>query len=303
MRRGQRSRRSVSHTGSQQGRQQTQHTRGSTNRRGSSESQPQVINLRRSARLNRDSSLSSSLSSRAIEAESIRESLRISSRQTHTSRRNLTHREEQRQRTPNISPNTSPTETDIMHQSTNIDGHVVNSDDRAYTLELAYPLPSRVQINSTMSPPIAVRLRIRNPNTGVEISGQDELSYLFLSVSLCRENGEGLLMQSHEMQGTSASLEPLNEREHLPRVPEVNGTRANIPLDEEVGSFAHFSNFMIVRPGNYRLKFMLYRMEQPGSLSPGSRGSNRGGQRWLATFMPLDVVVAQENGVSPRYGE
>ncbi|KAF8466684.1 hypothetical protein BDZ91DRAFT_642114, partial [Kalaharituber pfeilii] len=133
--------------------------------------------------------------------------------------------------------------------------------DRSYTLELAYPLPTRVQVNSRINPPVAVVLRIRNSITGEEISGVDELSYLFLSVSLCRESGDGVLMQSHDMQGTAASLQPLNEGGPAPRTEAApNGARSAIPLSQDIGSFAHFSNFVIIRPGNYRLKFMLYRM-------------------------------------------
>lgn len=162
-------------------------------------------------------------------------------------------------------------------------------------LELAYPLPTTVQTNTLMSPPAAVQLQIRDARTGSEINDQDELSYLFVTISLCRESGEGLLPQSHEMHGITASLEPLNEgiQPH-----EVEGDQHHRTLDQQVGSFAHFSNFRIVRPGNYRMKFMLVKVEQPR----GERGADRGGSRILATFIPPAIITAQDNPISPVYG-
>ncbi|KAF8423555.1 hypothetical protein EV426DRAFT_533988 [Tirmania nivea] len=188
-----------------------------------------------------------------------------------------------------------------MHHSTTVNG-ALGGPDRSYVLELTYHLPQRTQINTPISPSPAVQLHIHNPTTGSEISGQDELGYLFVTVSLCREDGEGLLPQNHEIQGTVASLEPINEGTQLSDVSERSDSGADIPLDQQVGSFAHFSNFKIIRPGSYRLKFMLVRVEQPGSVPPGNHGVDRGGSRVLTTYVPPDVIVAQVDPVSPFYG-
>ncbi|RPB22231.1 hypothetical protein L211DRAFT_789171 [Terfezia boudieri ATCC MYA-4762] len=188
-----------------------------------------------------------------------------------------------------------------MHHNTNING-ITNGPDRSYALELAYHLPQRTQINTPINPSPAVQLHIRNPTTGYEISGHDELGYLFVTVSLCREDGEGLLPQNYETQGTAASLEPINEGTQSSEMPVPSDGVAYIPLNRQVGSFAHFPNFRIIRPGNYRLKFMLVKVEQPESVPPGSRGPDRGGSRVLTTYVSPDVIIAQEDPVSPFYG-
>jgi len=301
MRRGRRSRQIVGYTGSVRSRQERQQSEGRANRRSQSDLASETIPLRRSERLS-SSSLESSLTSLAEEAEATRTRLRISTRQSRISEGRGAEREESNIERRNNSSYTPPsTGPDSMHQNTNINGTLVGPD-RSYALELAYHLPQRAQIYTPIYPPPAVQLHIRHLTTGSEISGQGELGYLFVTISLCREDGEGLLPQNHETQGTTASLEPINEGTQTSDVSEPSVSGASIPLDQQVGSFAHFANFRIIRPGNYRLKFMLVKVEQPGSILPGSRRVDRGGSRILATYVPPDVIVAQEDPVSPFYG-
>lgn len=277
-------------------RQRRQQSRRGSTRRSWSNTTPEATPLRRSERL-RSALLESNLASRSAEAEAIRAHQRISSRQRHISGESTEERDEPLPRRIHNSLNNNQ-ETNNMHH-TNTNGNPFEDGERSYMLELAYPLPTFVQINTLMTPPAAVRLRIRDTISGSEINVQDELSYLFVTISLCRESGEGLLPQNHEMHGITASLEPLNEgtQPH-----EVEGDQHDRTLDQQVGSFAHFSNFRIVRPGNYRMKFMLVRVEQPRHFSTGERGADRGGSRILATFIPPAIITAQENPVSPVYG-
>lgn len=296
MRRGRRSRQSVGHTGSVRARQERQQSEGRANRRSRSGLTSDTTSLRRSERLS-GGLLESGL---AEEAEATRARLRISSRQSR-----ITEEREEEREEPNIGRRNStsyspPTGPNSMHHNTNING-AMSGPDRSYELELAYHLPQRVQVNTPISPSPAVQLHIRNPTTGYEISGQDELGNLFVTISLCREDGEGPLPQNHETQGTAASLESINEGTQSSDMSEPNDSGANIPLDQQVGSFAHFSNFKIIRPGDYRLKFMLVKVEQPGSVPPGSRGVDRGGSRVLTTYVSPDVIVAQEDPVSQFY--
>ena len=293
MRRGRRPRQSVGHTGSVRARQERQQSEGRANRRSRSDLTSDATPLRRSERLS-GSILESGL---AEEAEATRSRLRISSRQSRVSE----EREEPNIGRRNSTSYSPPTEQNNMHHNTSING-TMSGPDRSYELELAYHLPQRTQVNTPISPSPAVQLHIRNPTTGYEISGQDELGYLFVTISLCREDGEGLLPQNHETQGTAASLEPINEGTQSSDMLEPNDSGASIPLDQQVGSFAHFPNFKIIRPGNYRLKFMLVKVEQPGSVPPGSRGVDRGGSRVLTTYVSPDVIVAQEDPVSQSYG-
>ena len=277
-------------------RQRRQQSRRGITRRSLSNTTPEATPLRRSERL-RGIRLEPDFASRSAEAEATRARQRISSRQRRILEENTEERDESLPRRPyNLLNNHQ--NTNNMHH-TNANGNPFEDGERSYMLELAYPLPTIVQTNTLMAPPAAVRLRIRNTITGSEINGQDELSYLFVTISLCRESGEGLLPQNHEMHGITASLESLNEgiQPH-----EVEGDQHNRTLDQQVGSFAHFSNFRIVRPGNYRMKFMLVRVEQPRPFSAGERGADRGGSRILATFIPPAIVTAQENPVSPVYG-
>lgn len=295
MRRGRRSRQSVDHIGSDRARQGRQQSGGSANRLGRLELASEAT-LRRSARLS-GAPLESDLAHFSEEAEATRTRLRISSRQSRISEESTEEREESTSR-QNNSRRSLQAELNIMHHNANVNG----GRERSYALNLAYSLPQRAQINTPINPPPAVQLHIRNPITGAEISGQDELGYLFVTISLCREDGDGLMPQNHETQGTTASLEPLNEGTQSSDVSEPSDNAADIPLDQQVGSFAHFPNFRIIRPGNYRLKFMLVKVEQPGSISPGSGAVDRGGSRVLTTYVPPDVIVAQEDSVSPIYG-
>ena len=300
MRRGRRPRQSVGHIRSVRDRQERQQSEGGANQRSQPDLVSEITPLRRSERLS-GSSLESGLENLAEEAEATRARLRISSRQSRISEEREEEREESNVGRRNSSSYTSPTEPNSMHHNTNINGTLSDSY-RSYALELAYHLPQRAQINTSINPSPAVQLHIRNPTIGSEISGQDELGYLFVTVSLCREDGEGLLPQNHETQGTTASLEPINEGTQSSDVSEPSDSGVDIPLGQQVGSFAHFSNFKIIRPGNYRLKFMLVKVEQPGPVPPGSRGVDRGGSRVLTTYVPPDVIVAQEEPVSPFYG-
>lgn len=299
MRRGRRSRLELGHIESLRVREQRQQAARSSNRRGRSELTSGVTPLRRSARLSSGPS-AGSLSNLALEAEIARDRLRISSRRLRISEESSEESEERNQGIRNHLNSTNGFfhQSSIMHHISNINGNP-NGGDRSYTLEPAYPLPRRVQTNTAMSPPPAVRVTVHNPLTGSELSRQDELGYYFVTVSLCREDGEGVLSQNHETQGTTASLEPIND---VIQSPGSDAVRESVPLNEQMGSFAHFSNFIIIRPGNYRLKFMLVKVEQPGSVSPGDRGVDRGGSRVLATFMSPDTIVAQESPVTPQYG-
>ncbi|KAI5787022.1 hypothetical protein DFH27DRAFT_460445, partial [Peziza echinospora] len=131
----------------------------------------------------------------------------------------------------------------------------MNGSDRSYTLELAYPLPRRVQAGAPMNPPIAVRLRIRNNITGSEISAQDELSYFFINISLHRESGTGpALSQNSSTQGAVASLEPINDS------PPAHADTSPADLSQQLGAFAHFSNWIIHRAGSYRVQFNLFKL-------------------------------------------
>lgn len=307
MRRGQRSQQSLDQSDLRRGRQRRQQTQRGTHRHGRTEIAPEVTSLRRSARL-RSALLEPGFGNLASEAEAVRTRLRFSSRRlrisegrSETSEESHSERQDPGAERRDHLSNTYSLELNTMHHTPTTNGSP-NGGDRLYTLDLPYPLPRQVQVNSPMNPPPAVRLHVRNLLTNSEISRQDELGYLFVTITLCREDGEGLLPQNHEMQGTTASLEPLNEGTQFSDSTIANGTHENIPLSQQIGSFAHFSNFTIIRPGNYKLKFMLVKVEQPGSVSPGGRGVDRGGSRVLTTFISPDVIVAQEGPVSPSYG-
>ena len=134
-----------------------------------------------------------------------------------------------------------------------------------------------------MDQPIAVRLHIYNRADGREITGQDELSYLFLSITLSQEG--------HQRPGMTRdfveSLAPLNEGATSPGRGVSNVSTSTLSSNQQLGSFAHFSRLVIVNPGRYKPTVSLLKLSSSGHSDPASGG------HVLATMAFNEVIVAQ----------
>ncbi|RPA87740.1 hypothetical protein BJ508DRAFT_320733 [Ascobolus immersus RN42] len=167
------------------------------------------------------------------------------------------------------------------------------SQERTYSMEFAIPPPRTIRIGEDITPPLAVRVRIRDAISDLEISGEDELSYLFVAAALYDEGGGGAPIappDSGLISGRlSGSLELLNEYHegYEDGRPPINDD--SMPLQLQQGSFALFSSLRINRPGNYRIGITLLRVG--GSrMPPGRRPRSEGGMS-LAEVMSEPISV------------
>lgn len=171
-------------------------------------------------------------------------------------------------------------------------------------MEFAIPPPRYVRVGEDISPPLAVHVRIRDAIADMEISGEDELSYLFVAAALYDESGGSAPIappDSGLISGRlSGSLELLNEyygyEDGRPMI-----DNPDIPFHLQQGSFVLFNNLRINRPGNYRLGITLLRVGG-GRMPFGRRPRSEGGMS-LAEVMSETICVQTEEVPEMPLGE
>lgn len=156
------------------------------------------------------------------------------------------------------------------------------SSNRRYTIEVAVQPPSDARAEATLYPPLVVRVHIHDSN-GKEITGEDELSGLFVQATLYQESGSPPSLAPPDMYllsgRLSMSLDLLSESGSSP----------------QQGSYALFPDLKINRPGRYRLGVSLFKVE--GLKPVGCSGaSNGGGGGAMLEETKTDVICIQDGG-------
>jgi hypothetical protein len=240
------------------------------------------VPLRRSSRLNREST--QSLRNRAVEAEASRQqrrrSLRTAARpQNHTESSTAAIAEEEDM-------------TGRFNHTQSLEG-----PGRSYSLQVAVQPPRVTRAGVPLYPPLAIRVHIYDVETGDEISGEDELSSLFAQATLYGESINSRPLAPPDMfllsGRLSMSLDLINDGPG-----EVNEDSA--PLSRQQGSYVIFPDLVINQTGRYRLGVSLFKIG--GSRRGRSSEDSRGGGGTSLEETKSNVIIVQEDAVPDQLG-
>lgn len=264
--------------------------------------------LRRSARLRSiatpiptPTSQTSMLRARAAEAERSRSNRRSRERRTRQVQESPVSEREIDNETR--APPSPPVERRIrvpvsrLSNSSSSNMAIPGAPERTYRLQLVINPPREVQVGSTIYPPIAAVLHIHDAGSGAEITGEDELSYLFIHAALYDESGQLWPIAPPDSNilsgGLARSPELVNEQQDEGAYAVASPPAEGGPWASSKASFALFSDLRINRPGLYRIGFTLLKIGgEPRVWLPDSgRGRRRtaGGSMSLAE-VKSDVI-------------
>lgn len=173
--------------------------------------------------------------------------------------------------------------------------------DRTYSLQLAIRASRVVQAGAPIYPPLVTILSIRDGQGGPEITGDDELSYMFVQAALYDEAGSLWPIAPPDSAILSGRLalspELINDTLEDDAGTAPSSSSAASAWAASRASFAMFSDLKINRPGTYRIGFTLLKIggNQTRSSAGGRRRRNEGGMS-LAEVRS-DVIRVQHDPV------